>query len=641
MTEILNFLKKLDVSDKAIEIYSACLGKPPLTYSELFSLDPSMSLEDFKVLIDELINNELLLQIPPQKPGLIMHYLVLPPFKPLLNYYYNYENNTKQIPESIQELLKGSLVQFFKENKEIEMDSIFEQYQNIFKDFSESTLIEKQDVEELMEDLEELKEIKNNLAELNDLITVIPQKLTATMKTQFNELLENLKEEQNKSIENIKLLELKKKEKDTITIIETVFSKQIQEKIKDFTNKTEDLVKTDFKDTVESIKKLTIKPIEDKLKKYINIGNDFKLLYLNVISNYETVLKEFQNELIKKKEKFDKNVEKAINNITDRLGEIIEKSMAPLLELGAPIKNLLDKFDIKEIYSNNLTIDNLWLVNSNSRVLEEITNIITNSKNEILFIVPKIEKFLNIVQLQNLPKSLQIRIASSDPHTNSVIKKFKELGNLEFRSIKRDDFLGLKGDNNHIIIGVRKDDSEDPLDDIVGIGSNYKPIIDILSQIIESNWAISQQDLGKPEIKIKLKPVKLDTGPTLPEVQEKPIPVAKPETQSVEPQEIMETPTEVGFESKFFPKAGDDVGMEINNSFNLLIQRVNTITGMAFSAELEKIADLILEKRGFSVTLHKIRALINQYKDQISPFISQKEKNNIYKEIEEFKKRLL
>ena len=99
--------------------------------------------------------------------------------------------------------------------------------------------------------------------------------------------------------------------------------------------------------------------------------------------------------------------------------------------------------------------------------------------------------------------------------------------------------------------------------------------------------------------------------------------------------------TEGGFVSKVFPKAGDEVGMEIHNAFNLLIQRVNTITGIAFSIELQKIADLILEKRGFSVTLHKIRALINQYKDQRSPFISQKEKNEIFEEIEEFKKRIL
>jgi len=68
---------------------------------------------------------------------------------------------------------------------------------------------------------------------------------------------------------------------------------------------------------------------------------------------------------------------------------------------------------------------------------------------------------------------------------------------------------------------------------------------------------------------------------------------------------------------------------------------VSTLTGIDFSKALQNISDLILEKRGFSVTLHNIRSLINKYKEQLAPIISEKERNEIIELIEGFKKRLL
>ena len=90
------------------------------------------------------------------------------------------------------------------------------------------------------------------------------------------------------------------------------------------------------------------------------------------------------------------------------------------------------------------------------------------------------------------------------------------------------------------------------------------------------------------------------------------------------------------FESELFPKQGDEAGMQINIAFNTLILKLDSITAEDFSNELQEIAELILEKRGFSVTLHKIRSLINQYKDKNIPI----DKSQVFEEIEDFKKRL-
>ena len=172
-------------------------------------------------------------------------------------------------------------------------------------------------------------------------------------------------------------------------------------------------------------------------------------------------------------------------------------------------------------------------------------------------------------------------------------------------------------------------DSKDPLDNLIGIGSDFRPLITILTPIIEASWATAS---GETVPSQKIHHIEKIETQKIPFAHE--APVESVETQTTES-------TQDSFVSNIYPKPGDEVGMQINTAFDLLIQRLKTATGEEFSNELQKIADLILEKRGFSVTLHKIRSLINKYKEQLAPIISQKEKDEIFEEIEEFKKRLL
>ena len=200
----------------------------------------------------------------------------------------------------------------------------------------------------------------------------------------------------------------------------------------------------------------------------------------------------------------------------------------------------------------------------------------------------------------------------------------------------------MKGDNNKIIICLVNKGSKDPLDNLIGIGSNFRPLITILTPIIEASWATASGETVSPQKKKKhaKKKVPPQKMPRIEKTETQKIPFAyEAPVESVETQTTEST--QDNFVSNIYPKPGDEVGMQINTAFDLLIQRLKTATGEEFSNELQKIADLILEKRGFSVTLHKIRSLINKYKEQLAPIISQKEKDEIFEEIEEFKKRLL
>ncbi|MFX1593659.1 MAG: hypothetical protein ACFFCL_13285, partial [Promethearchaeota archaeon] len=87
------------------------------------------------------------------------------------------------------------------------------------------------------------------------------------------------------------------------------------------------------------------------------------------------------------------------------------------------------------------------------------------------------------------------------------------------------------------------------------------------------------------------------------------------------------------------PKADDEEGIEINNAFNSLIQKLNNLKGDQFGKELQAIADLILEKKGFSVTLHKIRSIINKFKEKFS-VLDENDKREILVNIDNWKKKL-
>ena len=88
------------------------------------------------------------------------------------------------------------------------------------------------------------------------------------------------------------------------------------------------------------------------------------------------------------------------------------------------------------------------------------------------------------------------------------------------------------------------------------------------------------------------------------------------------------------------PQVGDEAGILINTAFNILIQNLNNMKGQDFSTELQKIADLILEKRGFSVTLHKLRSLINKYRFS-DLLLGEDDKNQIITNIEMWKRKLI
>ena len=674
------FLRQLDLSDDAIKIYRKSLGKSPLTHFELYSLVPNLSLEDFKAVLDELINSNLIVEIVPQKPEILLHYIIIPPFSPILTYYSNFRKNLSNIQDAIKGLVINSLNQIFqnKETKLIDNEALYEQFQEIRKDFSEDSLIQKQDVEEIVEDLENLKQIKELLSSLKDVENNLYQRIKGITQTEFASLVKTLTKIKSEINDRLKALDLKKKKEKVINIVEEVFKEQLNQMLQDFSSNLSELIREEFEKFEDPLNKIIVEPISEIIDNIFKFQNEFKILYLNVINDFEIKINNIQQFIIKNKLNLENGLKNLQDVILENLNEIINDSIEEFSGLSKPIENIMKSFFEKMVSSDRMRIDNIWGIKSKIKIGGEIANVLSRSIDEIMLFIPKIEGFLNIEQFKNLVKNVKVKIVSSEHHTNSLVRKFKEIPNIEFRTFKNDNVIALKGDDNYIGINIIQTDSKDPLNNVIGIASNYGPFIKLLNPIFKSIWAAAEPDFDTPAIhnaKPTIPPTKSSVSiktqptihkPTIPqkipsistvkqqiftEIEQK-IPVQdnkftlpmQPTQKSSAEANITEPsikPQKIGnYISKFYPKAGDQAGMKVNMAFNDLIQKFNVLIGEDFSRELQKVADIILEFKGFSIILHDIRRVINKYKNIDTP-LGDNDKDDIFETIESWKQRLL
>ena len=154
-----NFLEQLQLSENSIEIYTHLFGKIPMVFSEINALIPKSSPEECMAAIKELLISGLLVIITPHEPEILTYYQALPPFSPILIYYENIHANLDNIKETIQNLMTNTINKVFQGNEEVEIDSIFNSIQNVINDINEDTIIQKQEVADIIENMEVLNEI--------------------------------------------------------------------------------------------------------------------------------------------------------------------------------------------------------------------------------------------------------------------------------------------------------------------------------------------------------------------------------------------------------------------------------------------------------------------------------------------------
>ncbi|MFX1363793.1 MAG: hypothetical protein ACFFCE_19140 [Promethearchaeota archaeon] len=661
-----DFLKKLKLSEFAREMYLKSINRFPLSFYELYSIVPKATLEEFKKSLSELLDVGLIIQQTSKDQETVAHYLALPPIFPILNYYNNINSNLDNIKNSIQELMINAVNEIFKENKTIELDSILHTFQEIRKDINEDSIIQKQEAEDIVEGMDELKVVKQNL-------TIFHQKIISITQSKFAELLKTINNLEVDIIEKIEAMEFKKHKDEIISVIKQQFKEKLDEIIKVFPNTLQELIEKELDDTG--------KPIENSSDLIIQYQNDFKMLLLNLLSKFETEMNKINDFLIENNENLFAKMKNLEIKIAQNLNSIIQDSLIEVSNLNKPIESVLKDY-LQEINkTDRFQFNKIRAINSITKINESIQHLIENSKSDLIIIIPSLENHLAIEQFEKKNSELKIKIVSSEAHTNSIVKKLKNIKNITFKSHQNGDLIILKSDNNTLIIGVIQD-SINPLNNFVGVETSFDPLIKLLNPIIQNIWEeaysdtfhgtqmaktqsgvattttkssvpikpiISKQTIGQ-SINIKNK----QTEPTvnisnqihkIPEVNSSSIktqPTTTSSPTSTAPlitdlkQKLQE---KIDFVSVAQPKAGDEAGVIINNAFTNLINKLDILKGDQFGKELAEIADLILEKKGFSVTLHKVRRIINRFKDKLV-LLNDSDKKEIIEEIQEWKKKI-
>ncbi len=644
------FLKNLQLSNEAINLYINSLGQSPLTLKELNAIMGNLDRDSFIEIIDDLINMGLYVQIEPKKPEILKYFLAIPPIAPILSYYSNINQNIPNIANQVQELINNSLTQIIQsdENK-VELNTFYRQFQEIKKDLDEVLLIQKIDIEDIIGEFDTILEMKSILSDTENIILSLNQKLKTITQTQLTGLIKVIMDIKTNLIELVKELGLKKNEVSVITVIEEVFQKKIQTSVDEFTNALTELIEVEFEKTTITIKKDLEPPIQQIINKSIQIRNEFKNLILNLLKNIQDKLNEIQVITENNIENLSNSIIDLKNVISENLTNIIQDTINQISALNQPIEQCMRGYIDFTNQTDKINIDNIWLINNENIIKDGISNLINNSKNLITIIVPKLENFINKDLFNNISKDIKIKIASSDPHTNSIVRGLKDINNLEFKQLKNDNLFALKGDNKYLIIAIHQKDSKDPLNNCIGIGTNYPPIINKLNSIIETTWSSAQGDrmpmgrtVGGPPSgmrhPVKATPLRSMQAPTTPapKVMAPPQEMPTAPLRKASPPKLSKAPTTPAPSTQ--PESGGNVSKLINNAFNNLIQQLDNFTGIEFSKALQGVSDVILENKGYSVTLHSVGTWVNNYKNIPTPLITD-DKKLILEAIEGWKQR--
>ncbi|MEJ2248308.1 MAG: hypothetical protein P8Y97_01460 [Candidatus Lokiarchaeota archaeon] len=193
------FLEQIELSKNAISLYLKALNNTPLTYYELYSLIPKVEQKEFDSILKELIDRGLLIIIESSISDLLTFYHIIPPIEPILNYFNNINTNFQNIESQIQELIEEALNEKFQKENKVELDTIYNKYQELRKDFEEDSLLQKRDIEDNVESIENVRKITDEIEKLYTNIKGIAKKKVLRKRKKLSKLLIKYSKESKKT----------------------------------------------------------------------------------------------------------------------------------------------------------------------------------------------------------------------------------------------------------------------------------------------------------------------------------------------------------------------------------------------------------------------------------------------------------
>ncbi|MFX1259347.1 MAG: hypothetical protein ACFFAN_15945 [Promethearchaeota archaeon] len=528
--------KLLDLSDDAITIYLDCLGKSPLTYNEIQSFNPNLSDAEFKKIMDDLIKKKLLLNKSSENSQILAHYIATPPFFVINNLINQIKNDLTNKKNNAFPITEQIIKNLFKNKDKIELDNIYKDFTVFKKELDDDISSTKQEIENLTSKIEKKEEIVDFLKkyeeELKNLISSELASIVVMLLQLKTELKENIKEI---GITDNQWDMLKNKIKDILALETHRKSQEINE-----------IISEEFNEIGDIIKPKILKNLKDQFEQ--------KNTYLKILNLFQNEINKLDKALLLKKNNLNlefKNMENSVNSGLVKAFQDINKNIISNIQYIEDFLQII----LKDYTGTIFTYDNFWPINSKAKISEEILSLLENSKKSVTIIVPNILDYVPLEKLKGVSNDLKIKIISTESHKSDLIKNITKRDNIEFNKLKNNNLIGLKGDNSYIIIGIDQNLKSNPLKEIIGFGTNYKPLIDILLPIFSEKLASS-----------------------------------KPRKEK-----------------------------QITDKFNLVIENINDIKGKQISKTFKQILDFVIKMDGISLNVLDIKLLISKLKSIEDP----------------------
>ncbi|UCC19317.1 MAG: hypothetical protein JSV62_14625 [Promethearchaeota archaeon] len=611
-----NLLKSFDLSDNSIKVYLEGLGKYPHTFSEIQRLLPDISKEEVEAILEDLIKKKLIMVINPKYSVSVPHYIILPPFSAMLNSISELDESldTKKASElkniSPLERFQGMLYQDLENISGELIDTLSSQ------DNSEQTIEILSEVEENVKKFARviLNDVIDLIAPLrmqsavdardfSKLINSIEKKITdseeiaTNMFNQFKEIVNEMESPeillQVKALKNFikKLGELFEKRFKEFSLGGGEFS---LEKIKTLENSLYNLLTDYIELNKASIDKIWVINSVEKVKEIISIlldncKNDLTIIVPD-IDNYIPLDKfdlDYSEDL-----KQDTRTKKAISKKAVRAGPLIskkqKKEVEERLELAskkvAELKGYELSHDVADVLGlisdvnpESNVIDSIqgWLnrllvirkhLDSNTQylLLEDIEkwkkNYLKQKKKEEKpeqDVVEELQaKIANGKSDENIKSNkLNLIIISSDPHESKYPRAFIKKSNIEYKYLKNNNIIAVKGDKSYLVFGVCQKSNNKTEFEISGFFTTYEPLINIISPLI------------------------------------------------TEKRNVAEFTNEI----------------EINKGFNEIIENINDYPGRKIAKRLKSLLDAVFEKDGISLDILELKLLMGKLKRLYQP----------------------
>lgn len=172
--------------------------------------------------------------------------------------------------------------------------------------------------------------------------------------------------------------------------------------------------------------------------------------------------------------------------------------------------------------------------------------------------------------------NLQIKICSSTKHSNKHAIGIKNTSNMEYKKIKGNKLILIKADDSYALLGVLMESENENTSDMIGVATQYPPLIELVSPLIETTW----QDATYAK------------------------------------------------------------NIQISDGMNVILDNINDFSGKEIAAILQNVLNLAFKKAGgLSLSVLEIKVLVNKLKGQDQP-IEENLKRDVVDAIKKINKEL-